>query len=74
MTDYRRAGATLARATKDRASVASSITAIAPDEALGAFVVGAMLGSFGFHWRSTGARGGSGRSHRAGRHDRRGRR
>lgn len=55
VTDYRRAGATLARAAKDRASVASSITAIAPDEALGAFVVGAMLGSFGFHWRSTGA-------------------
>ena len=54
VTDFRRAGATLARATKDRASVVTSITAIAPDEGLGAFVVGAMLGSFGFHWRSTG--------------------
>lgn len=54
VTDFRRAGATLARATKDRASVATSITAIAPDEGLGAFVIGAMLGSFGFHWRSTG--------------------
>ncbi|HXH81248.1 leucyl aminopeptidase family protein [Nocardioides sp.] len=54
VTDFRRAGATVARATKDRASVASSITSIASGEALGAFVVGAMLGSFGFHWRSTG--------------------
>ncbi len=54
VTDFRRAGATVARATKDRASVATSITAIAPEAGLGAFVVGAMLGSFGFHWRSTG--------------------
>jgi leucyl aminopeptidase len=53
-TDFRRAGATLARATKDRASVVTSITAIAPEGALEAFVVGAMLGSFGFHWRSAG--------------------
>ncbi|WP_299932265.1 M17 family metallopeptidase [uncultured Nocardioides sp.] len=55
-TDLRRAGATLARATKDRASAATSLAAIAPVEGLGAFVVGAMLGSFGFHWRSTGPR------------------
>ncbi|WP_185995133.1 leucyl aminopeptidase [Nocardioides campestrisoli] len=54
VTDFRRAGATLARAVKDRASVATSICAIAPDGALEAFVVGAMLGSFGFHWRSEG--------------------
>ena len=54
VTDFRRAGATLARATKDRASVVTSITSIAPDDGLGAFVVGAMLGSFGFHWRSDG--------------------
>ncbi len=54
VTDFRRAGATVARATKDRVSVATSITAIAPEAGLGAFVVGAMLGSFGFHWRSTG--------------------
>ena len=33
----------LARATKDRASVVTSLAAIAPDEGLGAFVVGAML-------------------------------
>ena len=56
VTDFRRAGAALARATKDRASVVTSIAAIAPDEGLGAFVVGAMLGSFAFHWRSTGPR------------------
>ncbi len=54
VTDFRRAGATVARATKDRSSLATSITAIAPDGALAAFVVGAMLGSFGFHWRSDG--------------------
>ena len=54
VTDFRRAGAALARATKDRASVVTSLAAIAPDEGLGAVVVGAMLGSFAFHWRSTG--------------------
>jgi leucyl aminopeptidase len=50
--DFRRAGAALARATRDRASVATTIPAIAPDEALTPFVIGTMLGSFGFHWRS----------------------
>ena len=54
VTDFRRAGAALARATKDRASVVTSVAAIAPDEGLAAFVVGAMLASFAFHWRSTG--------------------
>ena len=53
-TDFRRAGATLARATKDRARVATSIAAIAPDGGLEAFVVGTVLGSFGFHGRSEG--------------------
>ena len=50
--DFRRAGAALARATRDRGAVATSIPAIAPDTALTPFVVGTMLGSFGFHWRS----------------------
>ena len=50
--DFRRAGAALARATRDRASVATSIPAIATDDSLEAFVVGAMLGSFVFHMRS----------------------
>ncbi|RYB95092.1 leucyl aminopeptidase family protein [Nocardioides oleivorans] len=54
VTDFRRAGAAVARAAKDRVSVVTSIAAIAPDGGLGAFVVGAMLGSFSFHWRSTG--------------------
>ena len=54
VTDLRRAGAAVARATKDRASVVTTLAAIAPDEGLGAFVVGAMLASFSFHWRSTG--------------------
>ena len=42
--DLRRAGATLARATRDRSSVATSIPAVAPDGGLEAFVVGVMLG------------------------------
>lgn len=50
--DLRRAGAALARATVDRASLATSVPAVVPDSGLEAFVVGAMLGSFGFHWRS----------------------
>jgi leucyl aminopeptidase len=50
--DFRRAGAALARATRDRAGVASSIPALAGPGGLEAFVVGAMLGSFAFHWRS----------------------
>ncbi len=54
VTDFRRAGAAVARATKDRASVVTTLAAIAPDDGLGAFVVGAMLASFAFHWRSTG--------------------
>jgi leucyl aminopeptidase len=54
VVDFRRAGATVARATKDRSSVVTSITAIAAPGALGAFVVGATLGSFAFHWRSSG--------------------
>ncbi len=48
----RRAGATLARATKGRASVATSIAAITDDAGLEAFVVGVVLGSFSFSWRS----------------------
>ena len=50
--DLRRAGAALARATRDRASVATSIPAVAGTDGLEAFVVGAMLGSFAFHWRA----------------------
>ncbi len=57
VTDFRRAGAAVARATKDRKNVVTTLAAIAPDEGLGAFVVGAMLASFAFHWRSTGPEG-----------------
>ncbi len=53
VVDFRRAGAALARATKDRSSVATSLTSLADDAGLEAFVVGTMLGGFGFHWRST---------------------
>ncbi len=52
---FRRAGAAVGRATFDRESVATSIAAAGDDEALTAFVVGLMLGSFVFHWRSQGA-------------------
>ncbi len=52
-TDFRRAGAAVARATRDRAAVATSITSLGGEVETEAFVVGLMLGSFGFHWRST---------------------
>jgi len=55
LTDFRRAGAALARSCRDRSSVATSVPAVAPVGGLEAFVVGAMLGSFSFHVRSTGA-------------------
>lgn len=58
--DLRRAGAALARATFDRDAVATSIPVVADAElsdvhaSVEAFVVGTMLGSFVFHWRSQG--------------------
>ena len=53
-TDLRRAGAALARATKDRASVVTDMVSGADPTGLHAFVVGTVLGSFEFHWRSEG--------------------
>jgi leucyl aminopeptidase len=53
-TDFRRAGAAVARAAQDHESVASSVPATATRDALTAYVVGTMLGSFAFHWRSQG--------------------
>ena len=50
--DLRRAGAALAREARDRGSVATSVAAVADDDGVAAFVVGAMLGSFQFQWRS----------------------
>ncbi|WP_319804482.1 leucyl aminopeptidase [Nocardioides malaquae] len=55
-TAMRRAGAALARAVKDRESVATSVSSGATGPEFEAFVVGLMLGSFGFHWRSAGPR------------------
>lgn len=55
-TDLRRAGAAMGRATKDRPSVATSVVATCDAEGLHAFVVGTVLGSFEFHWRSEGPR------------------
>lgn len=51
-TEVRRAGATLARAVRDRAAVATTIPALDPAVALEPFVVGTTLGSFAFAWRS----------------------
>jgi leucyl aminopeptidase len=52
--DYRRAGAAVARAVLDHESVATTVPAESDAESLTAYVVGSMLGSFGFHWRSQG--------------------
>jgi leucyl aminopeptidase len=52
--DFRRAGATVARQTVDHDTVATTVAADGDPEDLTAFVVGAMLGSFVFHWRSQG--------------------
>ncbi|MQW75741.1 leucyl aminopeptidase [Nocardioides sp. dk4132] len=51
--DLRRAGAELARAVRRRDAVATSVPAVAGAEGIEAFVVGTILGSFVFHWRST---------------------
>ena len=58
-TDFRRAGAAVARAVRVKAGeavadVATTIPALDPDLALEPFVVGAMLASFDFSWRSAG--------------------
>jgi leucyl aminopeptidase len=49
--DFRRAGAAVAKQVTNRAAVATTIPALAAD-AVEPFVVGLMLGSFGFHWKS----------------------
>ena len=54
--DLRRAGATLARHTRGRRSVATSLSALCDDAGLRALVEGIVLGSFEFHWRSEGPR------------------
>jgi leucyl aminopeptidase len=52
--DFRRAGAAVARATRDASVVATTIAALEPDVALEPFVVGVTLASFSFDWRSAG--------------------
>ena len=52
--DFRRAGAAVARATFDHESVATTVAVASDADALTSFVVGMMLGSFVFHWRSQG--------------------
>ncbi len=53
-TELRHAGAALARRTKGRLSVATSLAALTDDVGLRALVEGLVLGSFEFHWRSDG--------------------
>ena len=55
-TDLRRAGAALARRTTNADAVASSVSAVAGDDGMRAFVEGATLGSFGFSMRKDGPR------------------
>ncbi len=52
-SDLRRAGAALARRTKEREVVATSLASLAHDAGLRAFVEGLLLGSYTFHRRST---------------------
>jgi leucyl aminopeptidase len=53
--EFRRAGAALARAVKDRDHVVTTIPAAAPVEvSLEPFVVGLVLAGFSFDWRSSG--------------------
>jgi leucyl aminopeptidase len=54
--DFRRAGAALARATRDVSTLATTIPALEPDVAIEPFVVGITLASFSFDWRSSGPR------------------
>lgn len=51
-TDFRRAGAAIARAARDHGRVATSVAAIADRAGFEAFIVGVMLGSFSFQLRS----------------------
>jgi len=52
--ELRRAGAALARHTRGRLRVATSLGALCDDAGLRALVEGLVLGSFEFHWRSGG--------------------
>ncbi len=52
--ELRSAGAALARRTKGRSTLATSLAALTDDAGLRALVEGLVLGSFEFHWRSDG--------------------
>jgi leucyl aminopeptidase len=54
--DLRKAGAALARRVRGKDTVATSLAALADDAGLRALVEGIVLGSFGFHRRSGGAK------------------
>jgi leucyl aminopeptidase len=53
-TELRRAAAVVARRTKGRSTVATSLAALSDDAGLRAVVEGLVLGSYEFHWRSEG--------------------
>ena len=52
--DFRRAGAALGRAVRDREAVVTTIPALSPSVAVEPFVAGLTLASFSFGWRSQG--------------------
>ncbi|BBH16717.1 hypothetical protein Back2_10040 [Nocardioides baekrokdamisoli] len=52
--DFRRAGAAVGRAVRDRDAVVTTIPALSPSVALEPFVAGLTLASFSFSWRSRG--------------------
>ena len=54
--DLRKAGAALARRVKGKETLATSLAALSDDAGLRALVEGLVLGSFGFHRRSEGAK------------------
>jgi leucyl aminopeptidase len=51
---FRRAGAALGRAVRDRSAVVTTIPALCPSVALEPFVAGLTLASFNFSWRAQG--------------------
>ena len=56
LRDYRRAGATVAREARNSGPAATGLAAFADDDQLGAFVEGLVLGSFGFHRKTSDAK------------------
>jgi leucyl aminopeptidase len=52
--EFRKAGAALARAVRDREAVHASVPAVDPEVGLEPFITGVVLASFSFDWRADG--------------------